>query len=182
MKKTTRPGRPAVGITDETVRLYRDAIVAWIQGQRLAQWLKDNEQGIEATQAFELIRFSGTEEMERWRQHWLSPEGRRRLQANVRQKRYSRGSAGERKKTLQLPASTVTDLKDFAFRQGVTLNNAILELLMAREQSVAEQDKRIAELQERVSLLEKDNRTLCDQLEYQRSINDEMIKKWPVFR
>lgn len=180
MKKTTRPGRPAVGITDETVRLYRDAIVAWIQGQRLAQWLKDNEQGIEATQAFELIRFSGTEEMERWRQHWLSPEGWRRLQANVRQKRYSRGGVGERKKTLQLPASTVTDLKDFALRQGMTLNDAILELLMAREQSVAEQDKRIAELQERVSSLEEQNQILAIELDEQRSINRELIRSWPV--
>lgn len=180
MKKTTRPGRPAVGITDETVRLYRDAIVAWIQGQRLAQWLKDNEQGIEATQAFELIRFSGTEEMERWRQHWLSPEGWRRLQANVRQKRYSRGGVGERKKTLQLPASTVTDLKDFALRQGMTLNDAILELLMAREQSVAKQDKRIAELQECVSSLEEHNQILAIELDEQRSINRDLIKKWPV--
>lgn len=134
-KKT---GRPSLGIIQEKQIHYYGCIQNWVHNRKLAEWLEDPEKDIEAVNAFNDVWLSdknGTAHLDQWRKDWLSEAGWKRLQANVRQKMYARGTADgrERKKTLQLEVSTVTDLKFYAESQGMTINQAVKHLLKLTE-------------------------------------------------
>ncbi len=133
-----KAGRPSLGITQEKQTHYYGCIQNWVHNRKLAEWLEDPEKDIEAVNALNDICLTGendTDQLEQWRKDWLSEAGWKRLQANVRQKMYARGSADgrERKKTLQLEVSTVTDLKFYAESQGMTINQAVKHLLKLTE-------------------------------------------------
>lgn len=140
-KTTKRPGRPQTGITQENAPYFWQAINSWVLdinpasgSRRLDQWLQDHEQGQEAIEAFRSISVldqNYDQALDQWRKEWLSESGWKRLRANIRQKRYTSGKTkgGERKKTLQLEASTVTDLKFFADSHNMTINQAIKMML-----------------------------------------------------
>lgn len=138
---TKRPGRPKTGVTRENAPYFWQAINSWVLdinpatgSRRLDQWLQDQEQGLEAIEAFKAIDTQDQQypkALDQWRQAWLTETGWKRLRANIRQKKYTSGrtEGGERKKTLQLEASTVTDLKAFADSRNMTINQAIKMML-----------------------------------------------------
>lgn len=137
---TKQPGRPKTGVTKENRAAVWKAINSLILdvnpatgSRRLDQWLQDQEQGLEAIEAFRAINTGDaqfTERLNQWRQAWLTVAGWNRIRANIRQKKYTSGtSGGERKKTLQMEASTVTDLKAFADSRKMTINQAIKMML-----------------------------------------------------
>ena len=138
---TKRPGRPKTGVTQENAGYVWQAINSWALdidfitfSRRLDQWLQDQEQGLEAIEAFRAIDTRDQDyfkALDQWRKEWLTESGWKRLRANIRQRRYTSGKTkgGERKKTLQLEASTVTDLKAFADSHNMTINQAIKMML-----------------------------------------------------
>ena len=96
-------------------------IDSWIANNKLAQWLNDPEASIEAREA--LLKDGAS--LSLWSQEWLSGEGWKRLQANVRQRQYVKDS----KKTIQLSRETATDLKAYADELGVSIDIAVRRLL-----------------------------------------------------
>ena len=154
-EKAKNAGRPAVGIPEDDVITYWKGIARWAEQRKLAQWLRDPEEWVEAQEAFEKIinnnKKEAAELLNQWRQDWLSPEGWKRLQANIRQNRYLKGRESktgdkqkrERVRAAQLKESTYVDLKFYAKSLGhkVTLNDAVLKLLEIAESQKKPEDK-----------------------------------------
>ncbi|OED44682.1 hypothetical protein ACH42_07015 [Endozoicomonas sp. (ex Bugula neritina AB1)] len=139
-----RTGRPAVGVTKDNALAYWRVIKHWIEQLKLDRWLKDVEQSYKAQQAMTELSIADDDFAQRlndWCQAWLSQEGWKRLQANVRQSHYVKGSvtknresrSRERKRNLQVEASTAARLRMYAEHHNVTLNNALLKLLDEEE-------------------------------------------------
>ena len=130
-------GRPEVGITQDRLFAYHLCIDKWINDGRLMRWLKNPKDLIDAQSDFHSkVRASDDQQalniLNDWCQSWLSESGWRRLQGNVRQKAYVKGSweqGREKMRTLQIPTSTHRQLSRFAQEQKLTINQAIKYLL-----------------------------------------------------
>lgn len=99
-------------------------------------WIKDPKAQFEAQYAFESTHDSDDKDahtiLDQWCKTWLSESGWKRLQGNVRQKLYVRGSwkdGRERMRTLQISSSTHRQLVRFADKQKMTINQAIKQML-----------------------------------------------------
>ena len=138
--KPRKMGRPPVGIPEDDAALYWKGITRWIEQRKLAQWLQDPEQWVEAQKALEQINLNTGrlgQDLNQWCQNRLSPEGWRRLQANIRQNRYLKGSASktgdkqprERVRAVPMKVTTAVDLKHYSESHNMTINQAINHLL-----------------------------------------------------
>lgn len=145
-------GRPRTGVTAETLPHVRCQITDWIKHYRLDRWLQENngEFRMAATEAFEQLpsvfdvnieEAEAVAAIDAWCQQFLSKQGWQRLQANIRQWRYNRGSPSKivtrddeptrrpRRKTVQLTVDVRDDLSAYAHRHSLTINEAVAELL-----------------------------------------------------
>ncbi len=145
-------GRPRAGVTAEALPHVRSQVADWIKQHRLDRWLQEDSgdfrfKAVEAFEQLPSMLDGNTEEAEAvaavdaWCQQFLSKQGWQRLQANIRQWRYNRGSpskilAGDgepvrrpRRKTVQLTVHVRDRLSAFANRHSLTINEAVAELL-----------------------------------------------------
>ena len=145
-------GRPRAGVTAETLPHVRSQVADWIKRYRLDRWLQEDTPNfrMDAVDAFEQLPslFDGNDEeaeavaaMDAWCQRYLSKPGWQRLQANLRQWRYNRGSPSKivtsdgepvrrpRRKTVQLTVDVRDRLSAFANRHSLTINEAVSQLL-----------------------------------------------------
>ena len=141
-EKPKKAGRPPAGIPEDDAILYWQAVTRWVEQRKLAQWLQDPEQWVEAQAALdEQVTLKDTQKLgqylNQWRQEWLSEEGWKRLQANVRQKRYLKGKpskTGDKQpregvRAMAMKVSTAVELKFYARSQNMTIDQAVSHLL-----------------------------------------------------
>lgn len=132
-------GRPLIGITDDKASAYRNTITRWIDNGALDEKLFNKKDYFKASEAFNKLTSGKTlhDRLEIWKNDYLSLYGWERLQANIRQKNYKRGTKketgdqGYREKKISLTVNMMTShrLTNYANSHKLTIDQAIVKLL-----------------------------------------------------